>query len=204
VPAVDDRSAAVAFDPGDLGVEAGFGDAVRLGGRRMLGSCAVLAGLVLNAAAGWWWADLAVGTYWSAVPPARSGMSSPAAETACGKIVPARGTLGFVSGLTSMSRGGFMRQQQAGMLAQDELVAHALRLVTASVIFGALSGTVSVIAGLRDGSLGVLAAGLGALADVTGSAVLVWRFRAEQRHPGSPHAREARAAMTRHGGRHRE
>lgn len=61
--------------------------------------------------------------------------------------------------------------------------------------FGALSGTVSVISGLRAGSLGVLAVGLGVLADVTGSAVLIWRFRAEQRRPGSPHAGEARAAM---------
>jgi divalent metal cation (Fe/Co/Zn/Cd) transporter len=85
--------------------------------------------------------------------------------------------------------------QQAGAPARDELVTRALRLVTASVIFGLLSGTISVITGLHDGSLGVFAAGLGVLADVTGSAVLIWRFRAERRHPGSPHAGEARAAL---------
>jgi hypothetical protein len=80
-----------------------------------------------------------------------------------------------------------MRQQQLGTLGRDELLARALRLVTASVMLGALSGTLSVITGPRDGSLGVFAVGLGALADVTGSTALVWRFRAEQRHPGSAH-----------------
>jgi divalent metal cation (Fe/Co/Zn/Cd) transporter len=99
-----------------------------------------------------------------------------------------------LSGLAAL-RGGFMRQRQGGIPSRDELVARALRLVTASVAFGALSGTVSVISGLRAGSLGVLAVGLGVLADVTGSAVLIWRFRAERRRPGSPHAGEARAAM---------
>jgi divalent metal cation (Fe/Co/Zn/Cd) transporter len=86
-------------------------------------------------------------------------------------------------------------EQQAGARARDELVTRALRLVTASVIFGLLSGTVSVVTGLNDGSLGVFAAGLGVLADVAGSAVLIWRFRAERRHPGSPHAGEIRAAL---------
>lgn len=86
-------------------------------------------------------------------------------------------------------------EQQGGALARDELVTRALRLVTASVIFGLLSGTVSVVTGLHDGSLGVFAAGLGVLADVAGSAVLIWRFRAERRHPGSPHVGEVRAAL---------
>lgn len=86
-------------------------------------------------------------------------------------------------------------QQQAGTPARDELVTRALRLVTASVIFGVLSGAVSVITGLRAGSLGVFAVGLGVFADVIGSAVLIWRFRAERRHPASPHAREESAAV---------
>jgi hypothetical protein len=34
-----------------------------------------------------------------------------------------------------------MRQQQLSTLSRDEVVARALRLVTASVMFGALSGT---------------------------------------------------------------
>jgi hypothetical protein len=49
-------------------------------------------------------------------------------------------------------------------------VGHALRLVTASVVFGLSLGAVSVVSGLHGHSLGVLAVGLGVLADVTGSA----------------------------------
>src|SRR5258708_38843651 len=87
-----------------------------------------------------------------------------------------------------------MPPQPADALARARLVGHALRLVTASVIFGVLSGTVSVIAGLQDSSLGVFAVGLGVLADVTGSAVLIWRLRAERPHHGPSGTREARAA----------
>jgi divalent metal cation (Fe/Co/Zn/Cd) transporter len=75
------------------------------------------------------------------------------------------------------------------------LVTTALRLVSFSVAFGVLSGAVSVITGLQDHSLGVFAVGLGVLADVTGSAVLVWRFRAERRQPVQSEAAEARAAV---------
>lgn len=49
--------------------------------------------------------------------------------------------------------------------------------------------------GLANHSLSVLAAGLGVLADVTGSATLIWRFRAERRQPERSGAAEARAAM---------
>ena len=59
-------------------------------------------------------------------------------------------------------------------------VTSALRLDCASVAFGAVSGIASVTAGLGDHSLGVFGAGLGVLADVTRSAVLIWRFRAAQ------------------------
>lgn len=86
-------------------------------------------------------------------------------------------------------------RQQAATLTRDELVTRALRLSAASVIFGVASGTVSVVTGLSAASLGVLAVGLGVLADVAGSATLIWRFRAEQRHPGSPHGHEVRAAV---------
>jgi divalent metal cation (Fe/Co/Zn/Cd) transporter len=75
------------------------------------------------------------------------------------------------------------------------LITAALRLVAISVIFGLLSGAVSVITGLQDHSLGVFAIGLGVLADVTGSAVLIWRFRAEQRQPVQSGAAEFRAAV---------
>ena len=43
---------------------------------------AVLLGLVLNAALGWWWADPPPGTCWSSTPPARSGRSSSQTLTA--------------------------------------------------------------------------------------------------------------------------
>jgi divalent metal cation (Fe/Co/Zn/Cd) transporter len=75
------------------------------------------------------------------------------------------------------------------------LVTKALWLVSISVAFGALSGTVSVITGLQGHSLSVFAVGLGVLADVTGSAVLIWRFRAERHQPGQSGAQEARAAI---------
>jgi divalent metal cation (Fe/Co/Zn/Cd) transporter len=71
----------------------------------------------------------------------------------------------------------------------------ALRLVWISAGFGLLSGTVSVITGLDGHSLSVLAIGLGVLADVTGSAALIWRFAAERRQPGQSPAAEARAAV---------
>jgi divalent metal cation (Fe/Co/Zn/Cd) transporter len=74
-------------------------------------------------------------------------------------------------------------------------VTAALRLVSLSVAFGVLSGAFSVVTGLQDHSLSVFAVGLGVLADVAGSAVLVWRFRAERRQPVQSEAAEARAAV---------
>jgi hypothetical protein len=58
-----------------------------------------------------------------------------------------------------------------------------------------VSGAVSVTNGAADHGLGVLAVGLGVLADVTGSATLVWRFRTEQRRLGQSQAAEARPAI---------
>jgi divalent metal cation (Fe/Co/Zn/Cd) transporter len=46
-----------------------------------------------------------------------------------------------------------------------------------------------------DGSLGVLGLGLNTLADLIGSAVLIWRFRAELRRAGHADHVEARAAV---------
>jgi hypothetical protein len=51
-------------------------------------------------------------------------------------------------------------------------VTAALWLVSISVGFGLLSGTVSVTTGLNGHSLSVLAIGLGVLADVTGASFL--------------------------------
>jgi divalent metal cation (Fe/Co/Zn/Cd) transporter len=75
------------------------------------------------------------------------------------------------------------------------MITRALRLVTISVAFGILSGSVSVASGLHGHSLGVFAVGLGVLADVTGSAALIWRFRAERHHPGQSGLHETRAAV---------
>ena len=78
--------------------------------------------------------------------------------------------------------------------ARLRMITVALRLVTISVVFGLAAGTVSVVTGLHGHSLGVVAVGLGVLADVTGSAVLIWRFRAERDQPGRASALEIRAA----------
>jgi divalent metal cation (Fe/Co/Zn/Cd) transporter len=66
---------------------------------------------------------------------------------------------------------------------RPQLLEQALRLSWISIGFGLISGSVSVAAGIADHSLGVLAAGLSVLADVTGSCVLVWRFRTERSAP---------------------
>ena len=81
------------------------------------------------------------------------------------------------------------------MDSREGQIAAALRLVTVSVAFGILSGAVSIITGLQDHSLGVFAIGLGVAADVTGSATLIWRFRAERRQPSRSDATETRAAI---------
>ena len=79
-------------------------------------------------------------------------------------------------------------------LTRTQEVTRALRLVSISVAFGLVSGAVAVITGLGAHSLGVFAVGLGVFADVTGSATLIWRFRAERHRPGHSAAHERRAA----------
>jgi divalent metal cation (Fe/Co/Zn/Cd) transporter len=76
-----------------------------------------------------------------------------------------------------------------------QLLGRALRLSWISICFGLVSGAVSVGSGLADHSLGVLAAGLSVLADVTGSIVLVWRFRTERTNPERAAHVEERAAL---------
>jgi divalent metal cation (Fe/Co/Zn/Cd) transporter len=78
---------------------------------------------------------------------------------------------------------------------QSQDLQRALRLVTFSVVFGLASGAVSVTTGLLDHSLGVFAVGLGVLADVTGSATLIWRFRAEISNPAHSGGQERRSAV---------
>lgn len=79
-------------------------------------------------------------------------------------------------------------------LRRSRLLRSALRLSFISVAWGLVAGGASVAIGLIDGSLAVLGLGLNVLADVTGSAVLVWRFRAELHHEAHPASVEARAA----------
>lgn len=99
----------------------------------------------------------------------------------------------------TMTRGVKSRMDADELAESDEerlmLVTVAWRLVVFSVTFGVLSGAVSVVTGLHDHSLGVFAVGLGVLADVAGSAVLIWRFRIERRQPVQSEAAEARAAV---------
>src|ERR1700741_1856567 len=78
---------------------------------------------------------------------------------------------------------------------QSRDLQRALRLVTFSVAFGLISGAVSITTGLRGHSLGVFAVGLGVLADVTGSATLIWRFQAELREPELCDRRERQSAL---------
>src|ERR1700722_3787663 len=80
-------------------------------------------------------------------------------------------------------------------LTRTQQVTRALRLVSVSVAFGLVSGSVSIITGLGAHSLGVFAVGLGVFADVTGSATLIWRFRAERDRPGHCVGHEWRAAV---------
>lgn len=75
------------------------------------------------------------------------------------------------------------------------LLGRALRLSWASIGFGLISGSVAVGSGIAEHSLGVLAAGLSVLADVTGSIVLVWRFRSERSDPARAARVEELAAL---------
>lgn len=53
-----------------------------------------------------------------------------------------------------------------------------------SVVWAAVAGTVSVVAGFASGALALVAFGLDSVIDGSGSAVLVWRLRSESRNPG--------------------
>jgi divalent metal cation (Fe/Co/Zn/Cd) transporter len=75
------------------------------------------------------------------------------------------------------------------------LLERALELSWLSVGFGLVSGSVSAGSGIAEHSLGVLAAGLSVLADVTGSVVLIWRFRTERSDPRRASEVEQRAAV---------
>jgi divalent metal cation (Fe/Co/Zn/Cd) transporter len=75
------------------------------------------------------------------------------------------------------------------------LLQRALLLSIVSVVWGVGVGTWSITAGLLAGSLGVLGLGLVVLADVAGSASLVWRFRQERSDSHAAERAEARASV---------
>ena len=79
--------------------------------------------------------------------------------------------------------------------ARGALQRKALVLVSASVVWGTLTGAWSITAGLLAGSLGVLGLGLDVLADVAGSASLVWRFQRKHSQGDASERAEARASM---------
>jgi divalent metal cation (Fe/Co/Zn/Cd) transporter len=83
----------------------------------------------------------------------------------------------------------------SGAGERSRLLARALYLSVASVLVGALVGALSVAVGLAEHSVAVLATGLGMLADLAGSLVLVWRFGAERTHPVRAEDVERRAAL---------
>lgn len=80
------------------------------------------------------------------------------------------------------------------------LLSQALTIEYLSVGWGICSATWSVTSGLLAGSLGVLALGLSVMADIAGSAGLVWRFRVEQRHSDAAPGAETLASLVVAGG----
>src|SRR5487761_2078434 len=74
-------------------------------------------------------------------------------------------------------------------------LAKAIQLSAISVIWGLASGTLSVVVGLRAGSLGVLGLGLNILADVTGSTGLIWRFHVERQDAARADHAESLASL---------
>jgi divalent metal cation (Fe/Co/Zn/Cd) transporter len=90
-----------------------------------------------------------------------------------------------------------MRHHRRDVPIEDSrhaLLSRALHLSVASVCAGALIGALSVAVGIAESSVSVLGTGLGLLADLAGSVVLVWRFHAERRHPVHAERVERRAA----------
>ena len=78
---------------------------------------------------------------------------------------------------------------------RSRLLSRALHLSLVSVCVGVLIGTLSVAVGIVEASVSVLGSGLGLLADLAGSIVLVWRFRLERRAPFHAARVERRAAL---------
>jgi divalent metal cation (Fe/Co/Zn/Cd) transporter len=87
-----------------------------------------------------------------------------------------------------------MLTRGSGARERSSLLARALHLSIVSVCVGTLFGALSVTVGVAEHSVAVLGSGLGMLADLAGSLVLVWRFHAERTHPVRAADVERRAA----------
>jgi divalent metal cation (Fe/Co/Zn/Cd) transporter len=85
--------------------------------------------------------------------------------------------------------------QRSQLGERQALVQRAILLSVVSVVWGLGVGVWSIAAGLLAGSLGVLGLGLDVVADVVGSAALVWRFRRERSEPKAAEQAEARASV---------
>lgn len=71
----------------------------------------------------------------------------------------------------------------------------ALRISWISIAWSAAGGTASIASGVLAGSLSLVGSGAGVLIDLTSSAVLVWRFRRHEAHPGAERVAHLVAAL---------
>ena len=78
-------------------------------------------------------------------------------------------------------------------LDRAALLVAALRLSFFTIAWNGAVGAAAVGASVMDGSLALASFGLSALLDMSASAVLVWRFRREQRDPVAAERLERRA-----------
>jgi divalent metal cation (Fe/Co/Zn/Cd) transporter len=76
----------------------------------------------------------------------------------------------------------------------------ALRVSWVTVSWSLVSGTASLVVGLRAGSLSLGGLGASVLVDVISSAVLIWRFRRERASTEFPESAERRAQVVAAGG----
>ncbi len=76
---------------------------------------------------------------------------------------------------------------------RSNLLASALRLSFFTIAWNGAVGAAAVAVAAIDGSLALASFGLSALLDVSASAVLVWRFKKEQRDPVAADRLERRA-----------
>ena len=77
--------------------------------------------------------------------------------------------------------------------ARSHLLVSALRLSFFTIAWNGVVGVTALVVSVKDGSLALAGFALSALLDSSASAMLVWRFRKEQRDPRGADAFEQRA-----------